>query len=343
MVRGARPIGIRPLIERYGGDADTILRNFGYDPFTIADPNRYVSTANFVQMVEFCAEKFQAPFFGLELSRIHATELFAPLSVLMSSVSTLEEALERYGRYVALYDPVSLNIVNLDCEHTEVQFLSALPGISHSRHGNEHGLGVILEAFRALLGPDFCPSYIRIAGALPLADLYPARRYFGCDLFYDQVVNTFAFPRAYLSEPIRTHNPKLAAIITDYFEGICNASDDSIEEKVGGMITALLPLGICSLDGVARHLGYHPRSLQIKLAKAGTEFSVLLADRRKSLAAACLQDTHLSLTDIAIALGYADQATFTRAFRGWYDTSPGRYRATRALLNRAGFVGGLGT
>jgi AraC-like DNA-binding protein len=40
-----------------------------------------------------------------------------------------------------------------------------------------------------------------------------------------------------------------------------------------------------------------------------------------------LREKDLSLKGISLRLGYLDQAAFTRAFRRWTGTTPGKYRA----------------
>jgi len=39
-----------------------------------------------------------------------------------------------------------------------------------------------------------------------------------------------------------------------------------------------------------------------------------------------LRDSDLSITEIAIQLGYSDSAHFTRAFRRWTCVAPSKYR-----------------
>jgi AraC-like DNA-binding protein len=52
-----------------------------------------------------------------------------------------------------------------------------------------------------------------------------------------------------------------------------------------------------------------------------------LQEIRKSLAVRYLNDARLSLVEIALLLGYADQSAFSRAFRHWFGQSPLRYRS----------------
>ena len=79
-----------------------------------------------------------------------------------------------------------------------------------------------------------------------------------------------------------------------------------------------------SCDSVAflRTLGVSPRSLQRRLAAAGTGFRELLEQVRADLAWRQVARTDLSFARVAELLGYDSQASFTRAFRRWYGVTP---------------------
>jgi AraC-like DNA-binding protein len=78
---------------------------------------------------------------------------------------------------------------------------------------------------------------------------------------------------------------------------------------------------------VAEDLGLAPRTLQRKLADAGSSFQQVLDEARFALARDYLRQPGLSLVDIAFLLGYQEQSAFTHAFREWSGMNPGAWRA----------------
>lgn len=82
----------------------------------------------------------------------------------------------------------------------------------------------------------------------------------------------------------------------------------------------------CTLEYAAEKLGLTPRTLTRYLAAGGESFSQLRNQARLKFAMHYLRDTDFSIADIAEKLGYSDQASFTKAFRGWTGHSPGRVR-----------------
>ena len=88
----------------------------------------------------------------------------------------------------------------------------------------------------------------------------------------------------------------------------------------------LLRNGDSSLESLARNLGQSPRTLQRRLASEGTSHRELLDQVRSTLAAHLLADDNQRLLNVALILGFADQASFHRAIRRWTQSSPGRFR-----------------
>jgi AraC-like DNA-binding protein len=77
---------------------------------------------------------------------------------------------------------------------------------------------------------------------------------------------------------------------------------------------------------VAQELGLSTRTLQRKLAEAGSSFQGVLDELRYGLARDYLRQRELGLVDIAFKLGFQEQSAFTHAFREWSGINPGAWR-----------------
>jgi AraC-like DNA-binding protein len=69
-----------------------------------------------------------------------------------------------------------------------------------------------------------------------------------------------------------------------------------------------------------------PSALQQKLAERNSSFQHLLNSVRQSLALAYMEQARVSITEMSFLLGFADNSSFTRAFRRWTGQSPRDYR-----------------
>jgi AraC-like DNA-binding protein len=87
--------------------------------------------------------------------------------------------------------------------------------------------------------------------------------------------------------------------------------------------------GDASLQRIALDLNMHARSLQRQLDAQQHSFQQLLDEARHAQAIALLEQPAQRVEDLAARLGYADAASFRRAFRRWTGQTPAEYRATR--------------
>ena len=94
-------------------------------------------------------------------------------------------------------------------------------------------------------------------------------------------------------------------------------TDDSYAARVRSALMELLPSGECTIEDVAKKLGYSKRSLQRKLQEENTNFQKQLNHTRELLAKYYVGSTDMRAEDIAYLLGYQDTSSFLRAFAVW--------------------------
>jgi AraC-like DNA-binding protein len=94
--------------------------------------------------------------------------------------------------------------------------------------------------------------------------------------------------------------------------------------------TQLQQDGEVRIRPLARELHMSVRTLQRRLGEEGTSFAGLVDEVRHELARALLRRSDLSLVDVAGRVGFAEFATFSRAFKRWTGIAPGAYRNQQA-------------
>ncbi|MCC6849228.1 MAG: helix-turn-helix domain-containing protein [Deltaproteobacteria bacterium] len=88
------------------------------------------------------------------------------------------------------------------------------------------------------------------------------------------------------------------------------------------------------IEVLAETIGTTPRTLQRRLAEAGTTYARVLGETRFQVAADLLA-RDIEIREVARAVGYRDGAHLTRAFRRWSGATPSAYRGRV----RAAFAG----
>jgi AraC-like DNA-binding protein len=159
-------------------------------------------------------------------------------------------------------------------------------------------------------------------------DAAPYRAAFRCPLSFDALCNSLLFARADMLAPLPTSNPLLAGL-HERFPGEYLRHFDHAQTsyRAREVIIRCLPDGEPRRDVVANELCMSERTLQRRLEEEATSFIQLLDDTRRELAEQYLGRLQLSLAQAAYLLGFADQSSFFRACRRWFDLSPGQYRS----------------
>lgn len=99
-----------------------------------------------------------------------------------------------------------------------------------------------------------------------------------------------------------------------------------LERSLRSIIAAALGHRTVKLSLVAARLDSSSRTVQRRLAELGIRYSDLHDDVRRERAIRLVTRGHMAMADIAIALGYHDAGSFTRAFRRWTGASPSQFR-----------------
>lgn len=106
--------------------------------------------------------------------------------------------------------------------------------------------------------------------------------------------------------------------------------DEPIGDDLAACVVHLIELGLDearpTIDGIAGRLGLSRRTLQRRLEQAGTRYADLQRGVLERRAKALLSGGPLPIGRIAVELGYADAAHFSRAFLDWTGTTPSRWR-----------------
>jgi AraC-like DNA-binding protein len=182
-------------------------------------------------------------------------------------------------------------------------------------------LGYRLDMMRRYLGGSWSPVAVTLPGRMPDNRCF-SERTLGCDLSSAAVMSVvfradaLETPRA--APPRSATAPPVAEPIPD---------DGALLEFAEALIALDLLERMPGLDDLSRRLNIPRRSLQRRLANAGSSFASLRDEVLKRKSQVLLGESLLPLTEIALELGYADPAHFSRAFRRWTGHSPSVWRS----------------
>ena len=192
----------------------------------------------------------------------------------------------------------------------------------------EFSAAAFLRAFREMSGRNLTPANLSFAHPRN-KNIEEFEQFFGCPVSFGGRENIIEMKLSDLHLQVTTADDRLLSLLRRYCEDVLSrhaAQAPPLVEVVERLIADRLTKGEARHDTAATELGMSSRSLSRKLAELGTSFNGIVGSLRKDLALRYLQESSLSLTEIAFLLGYTEVSTFTHAFKRWTGSTPAASR-----------------
>jgi AraC-like DNA-binding protein len=186
-------------------------------------------------------------------------------------------------------------------------------------------LAVLALRCRQLAEPAVQVVEVRLPRPAP-RDARPWQRVFGVKPQFGADHAAFSLPAAMLERRLRTFDPAVRdALGTD--------ASPSIKDQVAAHVRAWVR-ETPDAEQVARALGLSRRTLQRRLADEDVSFRDIVLGAKVDVARQLLGREHLSIAEIAEAVGFSRVAAFSRAFTKHAGVAPSKFRE-RALRTTA--------
>jgi AraC-like DNA-binding protein len=318
--------GLEQVLRHQPQALQTLCTRVGLEPEVFGDPERRIPVGSYLELLESAAAMVPDGAFGLRLSLSQSLFSLGRMAEIALQAPDLLGAIKAGMDHLALHQEGATIGLVLDGPHAICTYSVRNPFVVQYRQEAELAVANLLRFGRAITGK---------AGLAPLAVCFehPAprdttlhRKLFGAPVHFSQRYNGLVFPRQLLQSPATEwagaarisarRRPDMRLTLVD---------------EVRRYIVANLREGRCSIEECAAGLDLGVRTLQRQLAAQDISFYALFDRTRCELALHYLAQDHLSLTEIAALLGYAELSIFSRAFRRWTALSPRSYRARPGL------------
>ena len=307
-----------------GADVDALRSGVGLTGRMLADPDARIPSSRLLMLFERAERRLRDPLVGLHAGeRVHTR---GPLFYLLLSSPRFDEGLRSLARFarVAL-DTQEIRvtmgggIVNLTIDPGD-------PAIGDSRHAVDYMMGAILGSIRRAV-PGIRPLGVDLTHG-PVAGQVEAERAFGCQVRFACRRNVLRFPVSALRSLPVAANRAIAEQIEKYATALLTrVVSDRVGDLAADVIRTLLVDGIRpDRFIVARRLHMSERTLKRRLSRERTTFKNVRDRVRAETAEALLSNHSLKIGAVAQCVGFAETASFTRAFCRWSGTSPARFR-----------------
>ncbi|MBF6334166.1 AraC family transcriptional regulator [Nocardia transvalensis] len=329
------------LMVGYAGDRGVpttrMLRGTGLTERALADPDAQIDAHTELAVIRNLVRALGAerPALGVEVGRRYRITTFGIFGFACVSSPTLGEAISFALRYLELSFTFCIPVIRSEPGEFVAHIHDELVPPDVRRFLVERDVLAMHQVLTDLLGhrpelvraefdypePEYAEDIANIIGVRPR---------------YGRPQNLFVLDPAVLEQPLPQANGHTWAMCLAQCQDLVHRRRArtgiaaEVRERLvprGGVDGFAAPPGI---DAVARDLNMSTRTLRRHLDAAGTSYRALLDEVRRALAEEMLTATPLSVSDVAIRLGYAEASTFIYAFKRWTGTTPSAYRRERA-------------
>ena len=274
------------------------------------------------------------PSFGLELGLALKASSHGVFGMALLTCESLGDAIQLGGRYMDLTgSPWRIQLAT-EGDTSIMRFVEvvALPMRAVML---EAVLGAVIRVGEFMLGESFAEAAqpaIEFWIDVPepphharFRDQVPRVRY--------QAPNVQAlFPTAWLARPLALREPvanREALTALEQQRRIADPGDDLVARTRA--LLASPEHRYPGLEQIASQLSVSARTLRRHLGQHGVVFNELRDEARRARAFVLLDQSTLTIADVAIELGFSDAAGFARAFQRWCGESPSSYRKRKQL------------
>ncbi|MAM09389.1 MAG: AraC family transcriptional regulator [Rhizobiaceae bacterium] len=316
---------------------DTLLKSHVFLPPLLArhsismrelkDPYALIPLHRYVAFLEDAAEAAGDPAFAARLGAHFKPADMGPMGILFSLAPTIRIAFERISKYVnALQSATNSGLAEEDgmiVWHYRISDRTIWP----RRQDAEYSLAASCQLVRSCFSTSLNPLEVHFEHDRP-ENTGPLTRLFRAPIFFGQANNRLVYSVEDADRIYRSEDAQLTMILEHHLNDLIGEvqTQEAFSDKVRMLIQLYMGRRPVTTRFLAEELGISVRSLQRQLGAEGLSVRQLTREHRAELAAGLLEQSGTSVSDVAQALGYADSAVFSRAFKQWTGNAPRRLK-----------------
>ncbi|MBL4570694.1 MAG: AraC family transcriptional regulator ligand-binding domain-containing protein [Alcanivorax sp.] len=267
---------------------------------------------------------------GLSIGAMVQPRHVGMLGYLILTCRTLGEAMQAYQRYETLFYGRDMVEVLGAGEQIQVRW-SAEDSVGEL--ADTVAIAALITFLRRLVDDPPSPTSVSFVFSSPSEEACQAyEAFFGCPVMFSQSHTCVSFPIHFLAMPLPHSDPSMRNLLDRQARAMLLAlpDADSFDRALQQAMVRLMPEATVTLPRLAAELHMSVRTLQRRLAERQLTWRELLDRTREQLARHYLAEASLTLGDIALLLGFSEHSAFSRAWRRWTGTTPGKARKSLA-------------
>jgi hypothetical protein len=159
--------GLLEAITAAGGNPDQILQAWGLDRSVFAKSEGYIPCFIFAGILRDAARVTGDDCFGLHFAESFQPKNIGPLAYVALNSPTVAAGIQNVERYLHVYDSSAKWFFTTDGNRGFVRYVLTDVGIEPLRQSNEHGMTLVVNTLRMMVGSQWAPLEIQFAHDAP--------------------------------------------------------------------------------------------------------------------------------------------------------------------------------
>ena len=323
----AATTGLLEDIAAAGGNPDQILQSLGLQRSVFSKVDGFIPCSAFAGILKEAARTTGDDCFGLHFAERFNPKNIGPLVYVALNSPTIATGVANVERYLHVYDSSAQWFFTVEGNRGYIRYLLTDLGIEPLRQSNEHGMTIVVNTLRMMVGSQWAPQEVQFVHEAPQQTsehhrIFRAPVLFGCE------TNALVIDRSFAERGVPAADQQLYQIMKQYLDQVISEMprEDGFLGSIRKAIAESMRDGDPKLSRVAKQIAMGPRTLQRRLKEYGFDFKKLVEDTRRRFALNYLKDRKNTLTEVAFLLGYSELSALNRAFKRWTGTTPLDYR-----------------
>ncbi|MFQ4165858.1 MULTISPECIES: AraC-like transcriptional regulator QhpR [Nostocales] len=311
-----------------GINRQILLKMAGLTIEDITNPTKNVSLYQHTQLLEKLAVLSNDDFFGLHYGFTHHVSNFGILGYVLLNSATVGSALNSLVQYFGVWQQGTEVALTLDGNTAWLSYQVTDAGIPVRKQDAETAIAFAINSIRTLTRQHWYPKTVWLEHNSS-KNTSEYKQLLNTPVLFNQSVNAIAMESELLKQKVPFADLSLLPILESRLHQffVEKEVDNELVTLVSQSIARSLPQGCPTIGDIALSLGLSSRTLQRYLRDRNTTYKQLVNKTRHQLSLMYLKELELSLTEIALLLGYSELSAFDRAFQRWTGLAPNKYRA----------------
>ncbi|MGI9233726.1 MAG: AraC family transcriptional regulator [Woeseiaceae bacterium] len=332
--------GLRLPLTELNVDFQQLLDCSDISEEDLAKSQGKVPLKRYLHFMEQASILADDPLLGIRLARSCGPETLGAVGFLFLSSRTLAEALSDFCTYLNLLQDTTDFRSRLG--RSELTFFYQMYGVPDidCRQDVEFSIALTSRLIRMFGGAEVQIANINFRHS-PSAPPGEYDRLLKTETRFNQESNSVSVPAGMARVGGHAFDSSLSGVLKEFLdtELLRRGRIHSFLDQVRHMLLANRIAPPVTAARTANHLGVSTATLYRRLKAEGITFGKLQEEVNFEIAKNYLTDSELTVTQIAHVVGFAESASFTRAFSRWTNgVTPSRFRRQAVQTNLAGIA-----